>query len=118
MYLVIQNLEQRHGHTTSSRVLCYTCKEMRSSKSNLQTLDKEGLVFKLHFLHVVSFLDVPPLSFPLLLPQLRWMDLEEIHVPGRVFVSNRSASVAAVAGISITSVASTLPYIDQIPVSG
>ena len=70
------------------------------------------------FLHVMSFLDVPPLSFSLHLPQLSWRDREEIHVPGRVFVSNGSASAAAVAGISITSVVPFLPCMDQLPVSG
>lgn len=70
------------------------------------------------FLHVISFLDVPPLSFSLHLPQHGWRDQEEIHVPGRVFVSNGSASAAAVAGISITSVVPFLPCMDQLPVSG
>lgn len=69
-------------------------------------------------LYPVLFLDVPPLSFSLRLPQHGWRYQEEIHVPGRVFVSNRSAGAAAVAGISITSVVPFLPYMDQLPVSG
>lgn len=70
------------------------------------------------FLHVISFLDAPPLSSSLRLPQLCWRDREEIHVPGKVFVRNRSADAAAVAGISITSVGPFLPCMDQLPVSG
>lgn len=74
--------------------------------------------FQTLFLHVMSFLDVPPLSFSLRMPQLSGRDWEEIHIPGRVFVSNRSAGAAPVAGISITSVVPFLPYMDQLLVSG
>lgn len=70
------------------------------------------------FFYAICFLDEPFLSFSLHRLQLSWRDLEEIHVPGRVFVSNRSASAAAVAGISITSVVLFLPSIDQLAVSG
>ena len=60
----------------------------------------------------------PPLLLSLRLAQLSWREREEIHVPGRVSVSNRSAGAAAVAGISITSTVPFLPRIDQLPVSG
>lgn len=72
----------------------------------------------LFFCMLYRFLDVPPLSFSLPLPRLGRRDREEIHVPGKVFVSNRSAGAAAVAGISITSVGPFLPCMDQLPVSG
>lgn len=78
------------------------------SRTGLQTV----------FLLVMSFLDVFSLSFSLRLPQLGWRDREEIHVPGRVFVSNGSASAALVAGISITSLVPFLPCMDQLTVSG
>lgn len=64
------------------------------------------------------FWTFPPLCASSPLPQLSWREREEIHVLGRVFVSNRSAGAAVVAGISITPVVPFLPCIDQRPVSG
>lgn len=43
--------------------------------------------------------------------------LLEVHVLGGVFVGNRSAGVAALAGVSITSAVSHLADIDHVPAS-
>lgn len=62
----------------------------------------------------------PRWTSPLLCLRLRSVggSREETGVPGRAFVSNWSAGGASVAGISITTGALHLPYMDHVPLCG
>lgn len=90
----------------------HSCSVCTDKKADLETQDlPSNTAF---FCMLYPFHKFSPLSL-YRRSRLSWRDRGEIHVPGRVFVSNRSASAVVVAGTSITSVVPFLPCIDQLP---
>lgn len=107
-YLTLESFHPHRRETTKLTLKLWIKRDMSS-----HTFSACSVLF---FFFVYS--TFPPLCASLPLPRLSWRERVEIHVLGRVFVSNGSAGAAVVAGISITPVVPFLPCIDQRPVSG